>query len=160
MINKLRVLGGAAVTALIATALMPALPASADSSCDTGYHCGWDIGFSTGKVAMMVDDSTVAPVVCQPAAPFIGLPGRAADLNLSPADADVVRRRAADGCSVLGIRYASDPAVGTRFDTLTSLIGDAFIRVELEGSGHSTVTEHRSQAAVDAVLAFFGERLH
>ena len=71
-----------------------------------------------------------------------------------------VRRRAAAGCSVLGVRYASDPAVGTRFDTLTSLIGDAFIRVELEGSGHSTVTEHRSQAAVDAVLAFFAERLH
>jgi dienelactone hydrolase len=110
-------------------------------------------------LAMMVDDSTVAPVVCQPATPFIGLPGRAADLNLSPADADVVRRRAADGCSVLGVRYASDPAVGTRFDTLTSLIGDAFIRVELPGKGHSTVTEHRSQEAVDAVLGFFGERL-
>ena len=34
------------------------------------------------------------------------------------------------------------------------------IRVELEGKGHSTVTAHRSQVAVDAVLAFFGERLH
>ena len=61
---------------------------------------------------------------------------------------------------MLGIRYASDPLVGTRFDTLTSLIGDAFIRVELDGTGHSTVTEQRSQVAVDAVLAFFGERLH
>jgi dienelactone hydrolase len=110
-------------------------------------------------LAMMVDDATVAPVLCQPAVPFIGLPGRAADLNLSPADAEAVRRRAADGCSVLGIRYASDPSVGTRFDTLASLIGDAFIRVELDGRGHSTVTEHRSQVAVDAVLAFFGERL-
>ncbi|MBD3927402.1 dienelactone hydrolase family protein [Nocardioides cavernae] len=111
-------------------------------------------------LAMMVDDSTVAPVVCQPSVPFIGLPGRAADLNLSPADADVVRRRAADGCSVLGIRYASDPLVGARFDSLASLIGDAFLRVEIEGSGHATVTEHRSQVAVDAVLEFFGERLH
>ena len=111
-------------------------------------------------LAMMVDDSTVAPVLCQPSAPFIGLPGRAADLNLSPADADVVRRRAAAGCSVVGIRYASDPLVGSRFDSLTSLIGDAFIRVELEGSGHSTVTEQRSQVAVDAVLDFFAERLH
>ena len=111
-------------------------------------------------LAMMVDDSTVAPVLCQPAAPFIGLPGRAADLNLSPADADVVRRRAGEGCAVLGVRYASDPTVGTRFDTLSDLIGDAFIRVDLEGKGHSTVTEHRSQRAVDAVLEFFGERLH
>jgi hypothetical protein len=60
---------------------------------------------------------------------------------------------------VLGIRYASDPATGSRFDTLTSLIGDAFIRVELEGFGHSTVTEQRSQVAVDAVLDFFAQRL-
>jgi dienelactone hydrolase len=111
-------------------------------------------------LAMMVDESTVAPVVCQPSVPFIGLPGRAADLNLSPADAEVVRRRAAAGCAVLGIRYASDPLPGTRFETLTSLIGDAFIKVELEGRGHSTVTEQRSQRAVDAVLDFFGERLH
>ncbi|MDR7254012.1 dienelactone hydrolase [Nocardioides sp. BE266] len=111
-------------------------------------------------LAMMVDESTVAPVVCQPSTPFIGLPGRAADLNLSPADADAVRRRAADGCAVLGIRYTSDPLPGARFDTLTSLIGDAFIKVELEGKGHSTVTEERSQRAVDAVLDFFGERLH
>jgi dienelactone hydrolase len=111
-------------------------------------------------LAMMVDESTVAPVVCQPSTPFIGLPGRAADLNLSPADAEVVRRRASEGCAVLGIRYASDPLPGTRFDTLTTLIGDAFVKVELEGKGHSTVTEQRSQRAVDAVLDFFGERLH
>ena len=118
-------------------------------------------------LAMTVDDSVVAPVLCQPSTPFAIGPARSrdlnvspADLNLSPADADVVRRRAADGCSVLGIRYASDPAIGDRFDTLTSLIGDAFIRVELEGFGHSTVTEQRSQVAVDAVLDFFGERLH
>ena len=111
-------------------------------------------------LAMMVDDSTVAPVLCQPSAPFVGLPGRAADLNLSPADAEVVRRRAAAGCSILGVRYASDPLVGSRFDSLTDLVGDAFVRVELEGRGHSTVTEQRSQRAVDAVLDFFGERLH
>ncbi|GAB3023534.1 putative dienelactone hydrolase [Nocardioides flavus (ex Wang et al. 2016)] len=111
-------------------------------------------------LAMMVDETTVAPVVCQPSTPFIGLPGRAADLNLSPADAEAVRRRAADGCAVLGVRYTSDPLVGTRFDTLASLVGDRFIRVDLPGRGHSTVTEQRSQAAVDAVLEFFGQRLH
>ena len=110
-------------------------------------------------LAMMVDESTVAPVLCQPSTPVIGLPGRAADLNLSPADADVVRRRAREGCAVLGVQYASDPLTGTRFDTLTALIGDAFIRIDLEGTGHSTVTEHRSQRAVDTILEFFGERL-
>ncbi|WP_307853852.1 dienelactone hydrolase family protein [Nocardioides palaemonis] len=110
-------------------------------------------------LAMMVDDSVAAPVLCQPSAPFPVGRTRAADLNLSPADTEAVRRRAADGCAVLGIRYASDPAVGTRFDTLTSLLGDDFVRVDLPGKGHSTVTEQRSQVAVDAVLEFFGERL-
>lgn len=110
-------------------------------------------------LAMMVDDTTVAPVVCQPSTPFIGSAKRAADLNLSPADAEVVRRRAEAGCQVLGVRYASDPLVGTRFDSLSDLIGDAFIRIDLDGEGHSTVTEQRSQVAVDAVLDFFGERL-
>lgn len=85
---------------------------------------------------------------------------RGADLNLSPADADAVRRRAGEGCAVLGVRYTSDPLVGTRSDSLTPLLGDAFLRVEVDGKGHSTVTEHRSQEAVDAVLGFFGERLH
>lgn len=110
-------------------------------------------------LAMMVDDSVAAPVLCQPSTPFIGSARRSADLNLSPADTDAVRRRAGAGCAVLGLRYASDPLVGTRFDTLTSLIGDQFLRVELPGKGHSTVTEHRSQVAVDAVLEFFAARL-
>ena len=38
-------------------------------------------------------------------------------------------------------------------------LGDGFVAVELEGRGHSTVTEHRRQGAVDRVLAFFRERL-
>jgi GTP-binding protein EngB required for normal cell division len=60
---------------------------------------------------------------------------------------------------VLGVKYAGDPAVGRRFETLESLLGDAFIRVDLPGKGHATVTEHRSQVAVDAVLEFFAARL-
>ena len=31
--------------------------------------------------------------------------------------------------------------------------------MELEGKGHSTVTAHRQQEAVDRVLAFFREKL-
>jgi dienelactone hydrolase len=110
-------------------------------------------------LAMMVDTSVAAPVVAQPALPFAIGKRRAADLNLSPADLAVVRDRAASGCQVLGLRYRDDPAAGSRFDTLTRELGDAFIRVELDGKGHSTLTEHRQQAAVDRVLAFFDERL-
>ena len=38
-------------------------------------------------------------------------------------------------------------------------LGDAFIRVDLPGRGHSTVTVHRRQEAVDRVLAFFDDLL-
>ena len=110
-------------------------------------------------LAMMVDSAIAAPVLAQPSAPFAVTPGRSRDLNLSPADLATVRQRAAAGCEVLGLRYRKDPAVGKRFETLTREIGDAFIRVELEGRGHSTVTTHRQQEAVDRVLGFFADKL-
>ncbi len=110
-------------------------------------------------LAMMVDDSVAAPVLCQPSSPLPIGKRRAADLNLSPADLEVVKRRAAAGCSVLGLRYRKDPATGTRFDTLRHELGDNFVAVEFEGRGHSVVTEHRQQEAVDRILAFFGESL-
>ncbi|MCW2844625.1 MAG: hypothetical protein JWN22_2541 [Nocardioides sp.] len=110
-------------------------------------------------LAMMVDSSVVAPVVCQPSLPFAVTKKHGADLNLTPADLATVRDRAAAGCQVLGLRYRKDGAVGTRFDTLTREIGDAFIRVEFDGKGHSTLTEHRQQEGVDRVLAFFEEKL-
>jgi dienelactone hydrolase len=110
-------------------------------------------------LAMMVDDAVTAPVVCQPSAPFAIGKRRGADLNLSPADLEVVKRRAAAGCAVLGLRYRNDAATGTRFDTLHRELGDNFIAVEFEGKGHSVLTEHRQQEAVDRVLAFFSERL-
>ena len=110
-------------------------------------------------LAMMVDDSVAAPVLCQPSAPFAIGKRRGADLNLSPADLRSSSARAAQGCSVLGLRYRKDPATGTRFDTLRQELGDNFIAVEFEGKGHAVVTAHRQQEAVDRVLAFFGERL-
>jgi len=110
-------------------------------------------------LAMMVDPAVAAPVVAQPSVPFAIGRRRAADLNLSPADLDAVKQRAAAGCEVLGLRYRDDKATGTRFETLTREIGDRFIRVEFEGKGHATLTAHHQQAGVDRVLAFFGEKL-
>jgi len=111
-------------------------------------------------LAMMVDDSVVAPVLAQPSLPFPVGKARAADLNLSPSDLTKVKARAAAGCEVLGLRYTEDMAVGTRFDTLARELGDAFIRVEFPGRKHSTLTAHRQQEGVDRVLAFFDEKLH
>ena len=110
-------------------------------------------------LAMMVDESVAAPVLCQPSAPFAIGKERSADLNLSPADLEVVKRRAAAGCAVLGLRYRKDAATGTRFDILRRELGDNFIAVEFEGKGHSVLTEHRQQEAVDRVLAFLSDKL-
>src|SRR3954468_2831256 len=110
-------------------------------------------------LAMMVDDAVAAPVVAQPSLPFAIGKARGADLNLSPADLAKVKERAAAGCQVLGLRYASDLAVGTRFETLSHEIGDAFVRVEFPGRKHSTLTAHRQDEAVERVLAFFRQKL-
>ncbi|MDO8363430.1 MAG: dienelactone hydrolase family protein [Actinomycetota bacterium] len=121
-------------------------------------------GFALG---MMVDDIMVAPVLSQPSLPFaMGFgrkkAARAADVNLSPDDALIVARRAAEGCQVLGLRYDGDALVGTRFDTLRELLGDAFIAVELPSRtkrDHSVLTEHRDEPSVQRVLQFFREKL-
>ena len=110
-------------------------------------------------LAMMVDEAVAAPVLCQPSAPFPIGRKRAADLNLSPADLDTVKQRARGGCQVLGLQYDRDVATGTRFETLTRELGDAFLRVEFPGRQHSTVTTHRQQEGVDRVLAFFHDKL-
>lgn len=111
-------------------------------------------------LAMMVEEDTVAPVLCQPSAPFAVTPRRARDLGVSPDDLAMVKERAAGGCQVLGLQYRNDPLTGSRFDTLTEELGDAFIRVDFPGMKHSTVTLHRQQEGVDRVLAFFDEKLH
>ena len=110
-------------------------------------------------LAMMVDPAVVAPVLAQPSAPIAITPRRSADLNLSPGDLTSVKERAAAGCEVLGLRFRSDPMVGRRFETLTRELGDAFLRVELPGRQHATLTEHRQQEAVDRVRDFFREKL-
>ena len=113
-------------------------------------------------LAAMVDPSVAAPVVAQPSTPFPVGRRRRGDLNLSPVDLVSVKNRVAQGCPVLGVRYDGDRATGTRFDTLERELGDGFLRVDLRPSGrtdHATLTVHRSQVAVDRVLAFLSQRL-
>jgi dienelactone hydrolase len=116
--------------------------------------------FSGGfALAMMASGPVVAPVLSQPSLPFAVSPALRKDLNLSPADLEAVRKKVADGCPVLGLRYTGDPAVGGRFTTLKEQLGDGFLAVELPGKGHSVLTEHRDEESVQRVLAFFRERL-
>jgi len=116
-------------------------------------------GFALG---MMVDDIMVAPVLSQPSLPFPVGRKRAADLNLSPEDAAVIAQRAAEGCEVLGLRFTGDKLVGDRFASLRTLLGDAFIAVELPSSkpsDHSVLTEQRDEESVQRVLQFFRDKL-
>lgn len=110
-------------------------------------------------LAMYVDPSVIAPVLAQPSAPLPVGRRRAADLGMDPAEVEVVRDRCAKGGQALGLRYRSDPAVGTRFETLSRTLGKGFLRVELDGKGHSTLTNERDPEAVEAVLDFFGRQL-
>ncbi len=117
-------------------------------------------GFALG---MMVDTTMVAPVLSQPSMPFaLGKAARRADLNLSPADAQRVGERAAAGCEVLGLRFTEDKLVGTRFDSLRALLGDAFVAVELPSTSkrdHSVLTEQRDEASAQQVIDFLKSKL-
>lgn len=116
-------------------------------------------GFALG---MMVDDIMIAPVLSQPSMPFAIGKARATDLNLSPDDAAVIAERAAQGCQVLGLRFNQDKLVGDRFSSLRTLLGDAFIAVELPSQSpkdHSVLTEQRDEESVKRVLQFFSDKL-
>ncbi len=116
-------------------------------------------GFALG---MMVDNIMVAPVLSQPSLPFAVGARRSADLNLSESDEARVIERAQAGCQVLGLRYTGDKLVGTRFDSLRKLLGDAFIAVEFASTtkqDHSVLTEQIQEEGVVQVLNFFQEKL-
>lgn len=110
-------------------------------------------------LAMLVDESVIAPVLAQPAAPFPITPARSRDLGLSPVDHRTVVDRVNAGCPVLGLRFEDDPAVGRRFQTLHDELGENFTAVEFPGRKHSTLTLDRQERGVQAVLDFLDARL-
>lgn len=128
-------------------------------------------------LAMMVDDSVAASVLSQPATPFPVGKTRQASLGLSEADLEAVRRRGAEGCAVLGLRFTEDPFVRpARFAALADLLGDNFVAVEIDSSkgnphgfkrmAHSVLTEelvdepgNPTREALEQVLGFFGSNL-
>ena len=128
-------------------------------------------------LALMVDDVMMAPVLSQPSLP-IGLSCSAKrGLHLSVEDLATVKRRAAAGVPVLGMRFTHDfMCAGERFERLREELGEAFEGIEIDSSrgnrygiprqAHSVVTHdlvdeagHPTRVALDRVLAFFEERL-
>ena len=128
-------------------------------------------------LAMMVDDTVVAPVLSQPSLPFPVTGGQRRDLNLDPGDLARVKERAAAGVGVLGLRFTCDRvSPGDRFARLRDELGDAFVGVEIDSSpgnshgirkgAHAVLTDdlvdepgHPTRDALDRVLDLFRTRL-
>ncbi len=128
-------------------------------------------------LALMLDESVMAPVLSQPSLPLGVTASHRAALHLSDADLDVVRRRASDGCPVLGMRFTADLlCTGARFETLHRELSSGFEAIEIDSgrgnphgiprTAHSVVTldlvdeaGHPTREALDRMLSFFAERL-
>lgn len=159
------------------TVWLRALAASLHEECGGPGVGAIGMCFTGGfALAMMVDDTIVAPVLSQPSLPLPLGAKRAADLGISPDDLTIVKQRVEAGCPVLGLRFSEDSFVGTRFDTLRRELGDGFVAVEIDSSpgnphgfaknAHSVVTTevveepgHPAYEAVQTVLDFFRTRL-
>jgi hypothetical protein len=125
----------------------------------------------------MVDDCVMAPVLSQPSLPFPVSRAHREALHVSEEELAVVRKRTAEGCGVLGLRFTGDPLVpAARFERLRRELGEGFDSVEIDsskgnahgipGSAHSVVTTdlvdeagHPTREALDRVLGLFRERL-
>jgi dienelactone hydrolase len=128
-------------------------------------------------LAMMVDDTMVAPVLSQPSLPFPVSAGNRRDLGVSDDDLVKIRARCAAGTPVMGLRFTGDRAVpGDRFARLREELGDRFIGIEIDsspgnpyglpGNAHSVLTRHLvdqpghpTRVALERVIAFFRDRL-
>jgi dienelactone hydrolase len=129
-------------------------------------------------LAMMVDDTVLAPVLSQPSLPFPLGKSHKRDLGISDDDLARVKERVRDdGVCVLGLRFTNDRAVpAERFQRLREELGDGFIAVEIDSSpgnpygnpkqAHSVLTEnlvdkpgHPTRQALEQVLELFDQRL-
>ena len=129
-------------------------------------------------LALMVDESVMAPVLSQPSLPFGVSRSHRAALHLSQADLEVVKVRAKRGSGVLGVRISADPLCPPeRFETLRRELGEGFEGIEIDSgpgnphglsrTAHSVLTTdlvdesgHPTREALERVLALFHERLH
>jgi dienelactone hydrolase len=128
-------------------------------------------------LAMMADESVVAPVLSQPSLPFPLSRRHKRSLDISEADMAAARQRASEGVEVLGLRFTCDMAVPSqRFERLNEELGDAFVAVEINSCkdnphgfpkrAHSVLTEHlvdepgnSTREALDQVLDLFQRKL-
>ncbi len=127
-------------------------------------------------IALMVEPSVRAPVLCQPSLPFAIDKTRRAALHASPAELEVARQRMAEGAGLLALRFTGDLSCPrARFERLREeLPGVETIEIDnrlgnphgISPFAHSVVTNdlvdvegHPTRAALERVLGFFDEHL-
>ncbi len=128
-------------------------------------------------LAMAAEPTVLAPVLSQLSLPVAMRRRAAASIDCSDEELDAVAARcAAEGLTVLGLRFRGDRLVPSeRFRFLEERLGDGFVAIELDDSTanpeatmapHSVVTEHLvdapgepTRAALDEVLDLFRSRL-
>lgn len=128
-------------------------------------------------LALMVDETVMAPVLSQPSLPFPITAAHRAALHISDEQLAVVKKRVRLGCGVLGLRFSNDASCpAERFKTLERELGKGFEGIVIDSSpgnpygipksAHSVLTTdlvdregHPTRAALDRVLGLFRERL-
>ena len=124
------------------TVWLRALAAAEHASCGGPGVGVIGMCFTGGfALAMMVDDTVLAPVLSQPSLPFPVSRKHKRDVGLSPDDLARVKERVAGGITVLGLRFTCD-----RFSP-----GERFARLEEElGEGSSASRSTRRPATSGA----------
>jgi dienelactone hydrolase len=135
--------------------------------------------FSGGfALAMMADESVIAPVLSQPSMPFMVTKKLRHDIDVNPNDIPKIKARMErDDICLIGLRFTGDKMVpGDRFKYLTEMFGEKFVGISIDSSfgnvngikesAHSVLTReyvdeinHPTYQAFQKVLALFKKQL-
>ncbi len=132
-------------------------------------HGGPGVGFVgmcfTGGfgLAMLLDNTVIAPVLSQPSLPFGIGDARKRSSGLSESELAAVAEKVQAGCPVLGFRYDQDPLVPPqRFEALREALGPNFVGEDIPADSkqqHSVLTEHLVPGALATTIDFLARRL-
>lgn len=135
--------------------------------------------FSGGfALAMMADESVIAPVLSQPSMPLTISKKLRRDIDVNASDIPKIKARMErDDICLIGLRFSGDKLVpANRFRYLTETFGDKFVGISIDSSSgnshnikanaHSVLTrdyvdekDHPTYQAFQQVLALFKKQL-
>jgi dienelactone hydrolase len=112
-------------------------------------------------IPLLLDEHLLAPVSSQPALPWGFRKAVRSSLGFCSEKLEGARRRVEEkNLTILGFRYESDgQCPAEKFDTMESLFGDRFERIDYPGRQHSVLTKHRVPDAVERTISFLRSTL-